>query len=75
MSGRWISIEHAWHETNIVNCPVCGRLILRRAWEFDGGDGLIRLCSPSCQELYETYWRPEHGVMAGRQTSADERSS
>ena len=31
--------EVRWHDTNVVGCPVCGRLILRRAWVFDGRHG------------------------------------
>lgn len=65
-AGEWVELSYAWHETNVVNCPVCGRLILRRAWEFDGGDGQIRVCGESCQELYESYWKHTHGTMEGR---------
>ena len=39
MSGRFVELEHAWHETNVVHCGVCGTLIPRRAWVFDGGEG------------------------------------
>ena len=24
MSGRWEELEHPWHDTNVVHCPVCG---------------------------------------------------
>jgi hypothetical protein len=43
-----------------------GRLIPRRAWVFDGGDGEFRSCAPDCEELYETYWRSTYGVMSVR---------
>ena len=64
--GEWIEMSHVWHETRVLNCPVCGRLILRRAWQFDGGDGLLRVCSQSCEELYESYWKHAHGSMKGQ---------
>ena len=64
--GEWVALHFAWHETNVVNCPVCGRLILRRAWQFDGGAGLLQVCGESCEELYESYWKPVHGTMEGR---------
>jgi hypothetical protein len=73
--GEWVDVPYVWHETNIVNCPVCGRLILRRAWEFDGGDGVLHVCDESCEELYESYLRPKHGVMHGRPARAAEEGS
>jgi hypothetical protein len=64
MSGKWRELEHVWHETNVVNCTVCGKLIPRRAWCFDGASGEVVACGPSCEELYETYWLPTHGAGA-----------
>jgi hypothetical protein len=61
--GRWVELEYVWHETNVVNCPVCGKLVVRRTWAFDGGAGELRVCDRECQELYEGYWRPTYGVM------------
>jgi len=63
VSGRWVALARAWHDTDVVHCPICGRLIPRRAWVFDGGGGEIRSCGPDCEELYETYWKPTYGVM------------
>lgn len=63
MSGYWQELDHAWHETNVEHCAVCGKLIPRRAWRFDGGAGEVVACGPGCEELYEVYWRPTHGVM------------
>jgi len=65
-AGRWVELSHVWHDTKVLNCPVCGRLILRGAWEFDGGGGLLRVCEESCEELYESYWRGAHGIMKGQ---------
>jgi len=30
---------------------------------FDGGAGEVSACSPHCEELYESYWKPKYGVM------------
>lgn len=64
MSGRWVELELSWHDTNVVHCRVCGKLIPRRAWRFEGGGGPIDACDPDCERLYETYWKPTYGVMA-----------
>ena len=47
MSGRWVELEHSWHETNVVHC----------------GAGELEACSPECEQLYESYWKPTYGVM------------
>ena len=64
--GRWIEFDIPWNETAVRNCPVCGRLITRRAWEFDEPEGTLRVCAPDCQQLYETYYRPTHGPLQPR---------
>jgi hypothetical protein len=63
LTGRWVERDLAWNYTDVLNCPVCGRLITRRAWSFDGGAGVLRVHGPDCEELYESYWKPTHGVM------------
>ena len=60
--GRYVEFDRPWHETNVTNCQVCGRLMPRRAWQFDGGDGDLQACSPACETLYETYVRPTYGI-------------
>jgi hypothetical protein len=67
VTGTWRELEHAWHDTNVVHCVVCGKLIPRRGWWFDGGDGDLFSCGPECESLYETYLRPTYGVLAGIQ--------
>jgi hypothetical protein len=62
-TGRWLELEQAWHDTDTVQCMVCGRLIPRHAWLFEGGAGELRACGPECQSLYESYWRPTYGTM------------
>jgi hypothetical protein len=66
MTGRWLELEYAWHETNVVQCQVCGKLIPRRAWLFEGGAGEIMSCGPECEQLYVSYWKPTYGAMADR---------
>ena len=61
--GRWVELARTWYDTETVQCQVCGRLIPRRAWLFDGGAGELRVCDPDCQSLYESYWRPTYGTM------------
>ena len=65
----WIELEIPWHETRIKNCPICGKLITRRAWRFVQEDRELVVCSPPCEELYETYWERRYGAL-----SATERS-
>lgn len=62
MSGRFVELGLAWHETAVTHCDVCGRLIPRRAYLFDGGAGELRACGPDCEELYARYLRPTYGV-------------
>ena len=64
MTGYWQELDRPWHDTNVVHCAVCGKLIPRRAWRFEGGAGELAACSPDCEELYESYVRPTYGVVA-----------
>ncbi len=64
--SEWQELDQAWHETNVVHCQVCGKLIPRRAWIFDGGAGPLTACGPQCQQLYEDYWLPTYGVMTAQ---------
>ena len=66
MTGHWEPREFAWHDTDVLNCPVCGRLITRRTWVFaDTETGAeIRGCGSDCEELYVTYLKPTHGPFA-----------
>jgi hypothetical protein len=61
--SEWRELDHAWHDTNVVHCEVCGKLIPRRAWIFDGAAGSLMACGPECQQLYEDYWLPTYGSM------------
>jgi hypothetical protein len=64
-AGRWVELDKPWHETNVDHCPVCGKLIPRRAWVFDGGGSEVAACSPDCEDLYESYWKPTYRTEGG----------
>jgi hypothetical protein len=65
MTGHWEARELVWHDTDVLNCPVCGRLITARAWVFPEPDtgGELRACEPGCEELYFSYLKPTHGAL------------
>jgi hypothetical protein len=60
--GHWVEPNRRWNDTNVTYCQVCGRLIPRRSWVFDGGKGDISACSPDCEDLYEDYLKPTYGA-------------
>jgi hypothetical protein len=64
-AAEWVQLETVWHDTGVHTCPICGKLITRRAWQFDDEGGAVLVCEPDCQELYETYWRPAYGYARG----------
>jgi hypothetical protein len=68
--GSWAEFNRSWSDTAVRNCPVCGKLITRRAWRFPVTAGSLEVCEPACEELYESYWRPSYGDLA-RKTSAE----
>jgi hypothetical protein len=61
VNGRWVELGLDWHETRVVHCEVCGRLIPRRAWLFPDHDHELRACAPTCEQLYERYVVPTYG--------------
>jgi hypothetical protein len=63
VSGRWLELRLPWHETNVANCPVCGKLITSRAWEFSTARGRLQVCEPECEQLYDSYYRGAHGPL------------
>lgn len=62
--GKWREPKRSWNDTNVAYCAVCGRLIPRRSWVFEGGAGELAACSPACEDLYESYVKPTYGVRA-----------
>ena len=48
----WLELGKTWHDTNVEYCDVCGNLLIRRAWVFDGPDGrTVRACRESDERL------------------------
>jgi hypothetical protein len=64
--ARWVELESRWYDTDTVQCDVCGRMLPRRAWTFDGGAGALGSCGPECEELYHSYVLPTYGIRARR---------
>ncbi len=62
--GHWVEPAHSWNDTSVTYCAVCGRLIPRRSWVFEGGAGTLAACSPDCEDLYESYLKPTYGAKA-----------
>jgi hypothetical protein len=60
--GEWVELGLAWSDTAVNTCQVCGRLIPRREWRFEGGLGPLGACSTECEELYVAYIRPNYGA-------------
>jgi hypothetical protein len=56
--SHWERREHAWWETNVVNCSLCGQMIPRDIWLSDAG---LEFCSAECEQLYRRYWEPTYG--------------
>ena len=63
-SGHWVEPARNWNDTDVSYCAVCGRLIPRRSWVFEGGAGTLNACTPECEDLYESYLKPTYGVLA-----------
>lgn len=63
-NGQWVEPKRNWNDTEVGYCAVCGRLIPRRSWVFEGGAGKLHACSPECEDLYESYLKPTYGIMS-----------
>jgi len=63
VSGSWVELTSSWYEPAHRTCPVCGRLVTRRAWRFVDGGPAIDVCSPQCEILYRDYYLPTHGPL------------
>ena len=50
MPGQKQTLEIPWHETRILNCFFCGRMISRIYWE-DDEFPCQKFCEESCAEL------------------------
>jgi hypothetical protein len=61
--GHWVEPKRAWNDTDVSYCQVCGRLVPRRFWVFEGGRGSVAACEPACEDLYENYLKPTYGAL------------
>ena len=51
----WQELAKTWHDTDVEYCDVCGNLLIRRMWVFEGRDGeTIRACREDDERLYAT---------------------
>lgn len=58
----WVDISRRWHDTNVTNCGLCGRLVPRRLWVTEVEGRQVGFCSEDCERLYRSYWLPKHGA-------------
>jgi hypothetical protein len=48
----WRELGKPWHDTTVEYCDVCGNLLIRSYWEFQGTDGsTMRACCEDDQRL------------------------
>lgn len=50
MKGQQRTREIPWHETRILNCSFCGRMIARHFWE-DAEFPEAKFCEEDCADL------------------------
>jgi hypothetical protein len=60
----WVELQRAWHDTGVLNCALCGRLIPRKVWVATIDGRRLEFCSEECESLYRTYWLPKYGPRA-----------
>ncbi len=49
----WQDLPKEWHDTTVDYCEVCGNLLIRRYFEFVGGDGRpVRACREDDERIY-----------------------
>lgn len=67
----WRELEKPWSDTTVEYCDVCGNLVIRRCFEFQGVDGqLIRACREDDERLYHTLLRYRQRYAASATGSA-----
>jgi len=62
--GEWIEIQRTWHDTEVTNCALCGRLVPRRIWMVEIDCQALPFCNEECEGLYRSYWLPKYGKRA-----------
>jgi ribosome-binding protein aMBF1 (putative translation factor) len=61
--GGWRDVSRRWWETSVINCSLCGQLIVKEAWVESRGSEDVLYCSQKCAEFASTYNRA--GTEAG----------
>jgi hypothetical protein len=70
----WRELNKTWHDTTVDYCDVCGNLLIRRYWGFEGVDGEgLRACREDDERLYHTL-RRYRAEAAATGVAADGRS-
>jgi len=49
----WKELYKPWHDTTVDYCDVCGTLLIRKYWEFNSGDLLLRACCEGDEKLWK----------------------
>jgi ribosomal protein L24E len=60
--GRWEKPHLAWHETTMLNCALCGKIIPGKIWVTEVEGETRYFCTPDCERLYHEYWLPKYGT-------------
>jgi hypothetical protein len=48
----WHALEKPWNDVSVEYCEVCGNLLVKRYWQFEGPGGEpVRACSEECETL------------------------
>lgn len=55
--GGWTEVSRRWWETSVINCSLCGQLIVRRAWVETVDSKDVQYCSQKCAEFATSYSR------------------
>ena len=60
MSGQQHKLDIPWHETRILNCFFCGRMISRIYWEDAEFPGQ-KFCEAACADVKRSLDKQAHG--------------
>lgn len=62
--GHYQETRRAWHETTLLTCELCGKIIPGNIWVADIEAQEHYFCTPDCERLYLSYWLPKYGKRA-----------
>lgn len=63
MPGRHHTLEIPWHETRILNCSFCGRMIARVYWQDDDYPD-EKFCEAPCADVKRSLAPARAGAIA-----------